>query len=241
MSPISREGSGRTYSEAVSVGSAHRTLREIVSDEIRTLILSGELQAGERLFEDRLAERLGVSRNPVREALRELESTGLVEVIARRGAYVTTFDPAAARQILELRQVLEAYAAELAAANRTDADLHAMRECLARGRVATADGDLVIAASHHREFHQLVERAAQNDYLEPTVGPLRHQTELVFSRLANHRGVLSWDEHQRLLEAIEAHDAEAARDATRHHMASVLRDLDTSLTADRASNPHAAE
>lgn len=241
VNPISRGSAGRPYSEDVSVGSAHRTLREIVSDEIRTLILSGELQAGERLFEDRLAERLGVSRNPVREALRELESTGLVEVIARRGAYVTTFDPAAARQILDLRQVLEAYAAELAAANRTEADLDAMRDCLAHGRAATADGDLVTAAGHHREFHQLVERASQNDYLEPTVGPLRHQTELVFSRLANHRGVLSWDEHQRLLEAIERHDATAARDATRDHMQSVLRDLATSLGGDHSPGPHPPE
>lgn len=189
------------------------------------MILSGELQAGERLFEDRLAERLGVSRNPVREALRELESTGLVEVVARRGAYVTDFDPTRARQILELRQVLEAYAAELAARNRTAADLDAMRECLAAGRAAAAEGDLVTAAGHHREFHKLIERASQNEYLEPTVGPLRHQTELVFSRLANSRGVLSWDEHQRLLDAIERHDADAARDATLHHMASVLRDL----------------
>jgi len=189
------------------------------------MILSGELQAGERLFEDRLAERLGVSRNPVREALRELESTGLVEVIARRGAYVTTFEPERARQILELRQVLEAYAAELAAHHRTDADLAAMRECLTSGRAAAAEGDLVTAAGHHREFHKLVEQASQNAYLEPTVAPLRHQTELVFSRLANSRGVLSWDEHQRLLDAIERHDAAAAAAATRHHMDSVLRDL----------------
>lgn len=223
--PINEHRRPAPYSGGVSVGSAHRTLREIVSDEIRTMILSGELAAGERLYEDRLAERLGVSRNPVREALRELESTGLVEVIARRGAYVTNFEPERARQILELRQVLEAYAAELAAHNRTDADLEAMRACLANGRSATADGDLVTAAGFHREFHQLVERASQNEYLEPTVGPLRHQTELVFSRLANSRGVLSWDEHQRLLEAIERHDAPAAREATLHHMASVLRDL----------------
>lgn len=238
MTGISPIDHARTYSEAVSVGRAHRTLREIVADEIRTMILSGELQAGERLFEDRLAERLGVSRNPVREALRELESTGLVEVIARRGAYVSTFDPRAARQILELRQVLEAYAAELAAVNRTDDDLAAMRDCLARGRAATADGDLVTAAAHHRDFHRLVERASQNDYLEPTVGPLRHQTELVFSRLAKARGVLSWDEHQHLLDAIERRDAVAAREATRHHMASVLQDLETSVAADAATRPN---
>lgn len=230
--PINQGTSGRTYSGSVSVGSAHRTLREIVSDEIRAMILSGELAAGERLYEDRLAERLGVSRNPVREALRELESTGLVEVIARRGAYVTNFEPERARQILELRQVLEAYAAELAARNRTDDDLKEMRHCLEQGRAAAAADDLVTAATYHREFHKLIERASQNEYLEPTVGPLRHQTELVFSRLANTRGVLSWDEHDRLLDAIERHDAEEARAATLDHMASVLRDLTAATSTD---------
>ena len=232
MSPINQGARERTYPGAVSVGSAHRTLREIVSDEIRAMILSGELAAGERLYEDRLAERLGVSRNPVREALRELESTGLVEVIARRGAYVTNFEPERARQILELRQVLEAYAAELAAHNRTDDHLKEMRHCLEQGRAAAAGDDLVTAAMYHREFHKLVERASMNEYLEPTVGPLRHQTELVFSRLANVRGVLSWDEHARLLDAIERHDADAAREATLHHMASVLRDLTAATSTD---------
>ena len=131
-----------------------------------------------------------------------------------------------------MRQVLEAYAAELAAHNRTDDHLKEMRHCLEQGRAAAAEDDLVTAAMYHREFHKLIERASMNEYLEPTVGPLRHQTELVFSRLANTRGVLSWDEHARLLDAIERHDAEAAREATRHHMASVLRDLTAATTTD---------
>jgi len=67
----------------MSVGTTHRTLREIVSDEVRAMIMRGELQPGERLFEDRLAERLGVSRNPVREAIRALEGTGLAWSVVR--------------------------------------------------------------------------------------------------------------------------------------------------------------
>jgi DNA-binding GntR family transcriptional regulator len=199
-----------------------------VSDEIRQMIINGDLQPGERLFEDRLAEMLGVSRNPVREALRALEGTGLVEVVPRRGAYVSTFEPDRARQLLELRQVLEAYAAELAAVNRTSDDLHAMRACIERGRQATAENDVVEAAGCHREFHKLIERASKNEYLEPTVAPLRHQTELVFSMLVDIRGVTGWDEHQRMLEAIERQDVDAARDATMHHMSSVLHDLKSS-------------
>jgi DNA-binding GntR family transcriptional regulator len=209
----------------VTLGSSHRTLREVVADEIRQMIVSGELPQGERLFEDRLAEQLGVSRNPVREAIRALEGTGLVEVIPRRGAYVSRLEPGRARQLLELRQVLEGYAAELAARNRTDDDLAAMRRCLDEGREATAANDVVRAAALHREFHLLVERASKNEYLEPTVAPLRHQTELVFSMLADQRGVTSWDEHQRMLDAIEREDVDAARDATLTHMHSVVKDL----------------
>jgi DNA-binding GntR family transcriptional regulator len=218
----------------VSIGSSHRTLREVVADEIRQMIISGDLSPGERLFEDRLAEQLGVSRNPVREALRALEGTGLVEVVPRRGAYVSSFEADRARQLLEVRQVLEAYAAELAARHRTDDDLAALRECIEQGRRATAANDAVQAAACHREFHLLIERASKNEYLEPTVAPLRHQTELVFSMLVDVRGVTGWDEHQHMLEAIEQQDADAARQATMRHMHSVFRDLSSRSSTDPA-------
>ena len=136
----------RPYPVGVSVGSSHRTLREVVADEIRRMIIAGDLEPGERLLEDRLAEQLGVSRNPVREAIRALEGTGLVEVVPRRGAYVSRFEPEHARQLLELRSVLEAYAAEMAARNRTDDDLVALHECIEHGRKATAENDIVLAA-----------------------------------------------------------------------------------------------
>ena len=226
--------------EGVSVGSSHRTLREVVSDEIRQMIIDGELQPGERLFEDRLAEQLGVSRNPVREALRALEGTGLVEVVPRRGAYVSSFEPERVRQLLELRQVLEGYAAELAARNRTHDDLSAMRTCIEHGRKATAENDVVLAAGYHREFHKLIEQASKNEYLEPAVAPLRHQTEMVFSLLVDMRGVTGWDEHERILEAIERQDVDAARHSTMHHMSSVLHDLSVSA-GDGETHSHAAE
>ena len=226
----------RPYPVGVSIGSSHRTLREVVSDEIRQMIVSGELAPGERLFEDRLAEQLGVSRNPVREALRALEGTGLVEVVPRRGAYVSRFEPDRARQLLELRSVLEAYAAEMAARNRTDDDLIAIRECIEQGRKATAENDVVLAAGYHRDFHKLIEYASKNEYLEPAVAPLRHQTEMVFSMLVDTRGVTGWDEHERILEAIERQDVEAARHSTMHHMSSVLRDLSLGAHSDGSNH-----
>ena len=194
------------------------------------MITNGTLAPGERLFEDRLAEQLGVSRNPVREALRALESTGLVEVLPRRGAYVSRLEPARARQLLELRSLLEAYSAEQAAVHRTDDELLQMQQCVAEGRKASAEGDLVRAAACHRQFHVLIEQAARNEFLETVVAPLRHQTELVFSKLADTRGVTSWDQHEQILDAIERSDGQAARENAVTHMHSVVSDLEARAT-----------
>jgi len=210
----------------MSVGTTHRTLREIVSDEVRAMIMRGELQPGERLFEDRLAERLGVSRNPVREAIRALEGTGLVEVRPRRGVYVARFDLRQLTQLLEVRGVIEAYAAQLAARRRSADDIAALRQCIDRGRKASKRDDLVTASECHRDFHVLIERASGNGYLESIAGPLRHQTEMAFSVLVDTRGVLGWAEHQHICDAIEAGDAERAQAETLEHLAAVVRGLE---------------
>jgi len=217
----------------MTVGNAHRTLREVVADEIRGMIQRGELKPGDRLFEDRLAEQLGVSRNPVREAIRALEGTGLVEVQPRRGVYVTTFELDEVRQLLELRAAIEAFAAEQAARRRTDDDLAALDRCIEEGRRALKDDDLLTAAARHREFHLTVERAAGNAYLGSVVEPLRHQTELAFSVLLDSRGALSWDEHEHIREAIAARDAERARAETLEHMAAVIRSLEAQAAGRR--------
>lgn len=227
-------GTAARYAPGVTparLGEAHRTLREIVADEIRSMIRSGELQPGERLFEDRLAERLGVSRNPVREALRALETTGLVEVQPRRGAHVASLDPHRAVELLELRAVIEAFAAQLAARRHTPDQLAEIRRWFDAGREATADNDIVNAALAHRQFHVAIERAAGNSYIAAAVEPLRAQTELIFSQLIDRRGLVGWQEHVALLEAIEASDAPAAEAATRRHMSSVLDDLREAITA----------
>jgi DNA-binding GntR family transcriptional regulator len=210
----------------MTVGHEHRTLREVVADEIRSMIERGELKPGDRLFEDRLADQLGVSRNPVREAIRALEGTGLVEVLPRRGVYVSSLDLDQVRQLLELRAVIEAYAAELAARRRDATDLADLDRCIADGRAASQRNDVVTAAACHREFHLAVERASGNPYLETVVAPLRHQTELAFSVLLDSRGALSWHEHEHIRDAIANGDTERARAETLEHMAAVLAGLE---------------
>lgn len=209
----------------MSVGADHRTLRELVADAIIQRIQRGELAPGTRLYEDKLAAELGVSRNPVRESIRALEATGLIEVIPRRGAYVAEIDHNDLCQLLEVRQILESHAADLAARNCTDEIVARLDRCITEGSEASQRDDLVRAAQRHREFHLAIEEASGNRYIGDTVGPLRQRTELVFSMLSDHRSMLSWEEHRRIRDAIAARDPELARQRTLEHMAGVIDDL----------------
>lgn len=224
-----------------TVGATHRTLRQTVADEIHTMITTGELAPGERLVEDRLAEALGVSRNPVREAIRLLEKTGLVEVIPRRGAYVTTIDLDDLRQLLAVRQRLEGYAAELAAERRQPGDGEAIRRWIKEGRAATKEGDPVRAAECHRGFHREIERIGGNRYLGEVSEPLLNRTELVFSLLVDHRGPQTWAEHEEICRAIEAGDPEWAHRAVEEHLGAVVAGLenrdDIAVAEARAAAP----
>jgi len=215
----------------MSIGHEHKPLREIVADEIRDKIMRGDLRPGERLHENKIAEELGVSRNPVREAIRALEATGLIEVTPRIGASVTSFDVDDLSQLLDLRSALEAFTAELAAKNRTDADIEEIDRCLTEGRAASAGNDPIRGAACHRDFHLAIERASGNRYVERTVAPLRHRTELVFSVLAEERAMVSWAEHQEIRDAIADGDPTRAYDAALEHIRSVIAALPGATSA----------
>lgn len=206
-----------------TIGESHRPLREVVAEEIRKMILRGDLATGERLLEDKVAEQLGVSRNPVREAIRSLEATGLVEVIPRRGTYVSRVDAEDIRKLLAVRGLLEGYAAAEAAAQAATPELvDALTRCIDQGKAASTTGNHVRAAEVHRDFHVLVERAADNPYIEQVVQPLRQRTEMVFSLLHEERGHLTWHEHERVRDAIAAGDPDAAMSAVRDHLDAVI-------------------
>src|SRR5881628_3303257 len=109
----------------------HPSLQEKVYDHLKQAILAGEIQPGERLLETRLAESLGVSRIPVREAIRKLERDGLIVVYPRRGVYASPLGPRDVDEVYAIRAVLEGLAARLAAEHRTEQHLARLDEIVA--------------------------------------------------------------------------------------------------------------
>jgi len=203
----------------------HRSLRETVVDALRQLIIDGEFAPRERLVEERIAERLGVSRNPVREAIRTLESMGLVTVVPRRGAYVADLDLKDIRQMQEVRMTLDRWIVQAAAIRHDDADVAKLDECLRLGRAAAEAGDMIAAAQQHRAFHLAIEAATKNPYAAVAMNPLRQRAELVFAMLVHHRGPVGWDDHQAIRDAIVRRDTDLAAILTSRHVDEVVDEL----------------
>jgi DNA-binding GntR family transcriptional regulator len=203
----------------------HKSLRETVTDAIREMILNKELAGGERLVEDRLAEMLGVSRNPVREAIRALESTGLVQVVPRHGAHVAEIDIADARSIQEVRQVLEAWIVATAAERHDEGDLAAIDKCLTDGIAAAKAGNVVEESRAHRSFHLAIEAATKNDYAGLVMEPLRQRTELVFTVVGGRSSTEphQWQEHQNIRDAIANRDSALAQNLIRSHIEDAIK------------------
>lgn len=195
----------------MTVGHLHQPLRSMVLDELRRLVITGELQPGTRLVEDRLAERLGVSRNPVREALQTLAAEGFVEVAPRRGAFVAEITAEQAEGLFDVRMALEPLAGRLAARHADASAVQGLRDVLLRAKRATADGDMDLLAALNTEFHQSVVKAGRNAYLELLVAPMSRRVQWVFRASAPTRSAHSWREHEELLQAIADGDEQGAQ------------------------------
>jgi len=197
----------------------HQPLRSLVCEELRRLVITGEFAPGTRMVEDRLAARLGVSRNPVREALQALAGEGFVEILPRRGAVVAQLTPEQAEDLFDVRTALEPLAARLAARRRDDDGVERLREILRRARRATDAQELDLLASYNTDFHSLVVELSGNDYLGLLVAPMARRVQWAFRTSAATRAPHSWTEHGELLGAIVAGDEEYAEAVARAHVA----------------------
>ena len=218
----------------MTIGTAHRPLRSLVCDEVRRLVITGELPPGTRLVEEGLAARLGVSRNPVREALQTLAIEGFVEILPRRGAVVAEVTADEAEDLFDVRTALEPLAARLAA-RRADADgIARLQDVLSAARRATDDHDLDLLAACNTDFHQLVVEVSGNEYLAMLVQPMARRVQWVFRSSAAIRAPHSWTEHEELLRAIVDGDEDRAEAAARAHVAAARASYRDVAVATRA-------
>ena len=192
------------------IGAEHAPLRDKVAEEIRAAILSGQFKPGERLVEDRLAEEFGVSRNPVREAMRTLASEGLIEVTARRGAVVASLSPQEAEELLEVRATLEGANARLAARRHDPEVLEQLKSVLIRGNAAIEAARLAELSDLNIAFHDHLARAGRNRVLVDLMKTLRDRSGPLFQGVGIEFARESWAEHASILRAVIAGDPELA-------------------------------
>ncbi len=193
------------------------SLSKVVSEKIRSQILAGKLRPGERLVEDRLSAELGVSRVPVREALRGLSMEGLVRLEPNRGASVTSVTPGLLAELVEVRTLLEALNARLAARRHDPAIVEALQDTLRRGNAAAQSGTADELARLNAEFHERLAEASRNSVLSDIMRSLRERTSLAFAINGRARAREDWKEHAGILAAVIEGDEEiAALLAARH-------------------------
>lgn len=200
-----------------SLGASHSPLTRLVVDALRERILAGTIPPAERLVEGRLSEEFGVSRMPVREALRQLAAEGLVVIEPRRGASVVTFDDQQIRELVEVRATLEGLNAKLAAKRHDPQQIAELQRILEEGTRLAESGDFAQTVVMNQRFHEALGNVAGNSVLRDIMRSLRDRTALLFAHINRVRGRQNWEEHAAILRAVIQGDAELATMlATRH-------------------------
>lgn len=202
-------------------------------------ILDGTLMPGDRIKEADLANRFGLSRTPVREALRRLEARGLLAHEPHRGMVVAQLEPAAVAELYAMREILDGAAAELAARHATPVEIDAMRGQIARDRGIVEDPVKLAAAN--RAFHAAILRAAHNRFLMTASDALAESLALLGPTTLSipGRGAQSIDEHTAIVDAIAAGDSVTAGVAARAHITASFRarlqQIDATIIAEAAA------
>jgi DNA-binding GntR family transcriptional regulator len=193
-------------------------LRQTVYEALVDLIVGGTLPPGQHLVEAELAKQLGVSRQPVREALHRLEAEGWVDLKPSLGAFVHIPTEEEVDQLLDVRGLLEAEAARLAARAAKPDALARLRGLLAEGADALAadDPDRVVAANN--ALHAEITALSDNAVLAELAGIVEWRMRWYHWPVALRRGQKSWHEHEALIDAIEAADEAKAAQIMRHHV-----------------------
>jgi len=212
-----------------------------VVDALRDAIIAGRLKPGERIRERELVSLLGVSRSPLREAIRILETEGLITSLAHRGARVSELSATDLHDMLDVRIMLESFAARLFIERLDDRALQAMQEQVERARAPGYQVDLQANFDLGLEFHDLLVGACGNRKVVQLHENLkRHQTRyqhFAFARLG--RDVRALDEHAEMVAALRARDLDAVEQKIRAHLLRFYDYLAPLLPVDAAPDPEA--
>lgn len=195
-------------------------LRDLVFKKLRRAILLEELKAGERLTEIHLADKLGVSRTPIREAIRKLEMEGLVVMVPRRGAVVAGINEKNLRDVLEVRRVLDMLSAELACERITEEEKLALREACEAFEGAVKGGDLREIAQKDVKLHSIIIKATGNLTLQQMIDNLAEQMyryRVKYLKDDSQYAMLS-KEHQAIYESIAGGDRKMAAKLAKEHI-----------------------
>ena len=199
---------------------AYQPLRNVVFQTLRTAILKGELKPGERLMELQLASQLGVSRTPIREAIRMLEQEGLAKTIPRKGAEVAGMTAKDMEDVLHVRGALEELAVSTSCKKITDEEIGELKTGMEAFVESTKQTDVVQIAQADVNFHDIIYRAADNPKLLSILNNLyeqmyRYRVEYLKDAEIYPRLI---DEHQRIFDALVARDEEAVVLILRTHL-----------------------
>lgn len=196
----------------------HQTLREKILETIRDAILKGSLKPGERVSEPDLAERFGISRTPIREAFRQLESEGYLQVIPRKGAVVASLTERDVEEFYAIKIILEGFAARMAAEQLSDKDIERLETINERLQKLADEGDVKNFFKVHDEFHEVFIKASGNEKLLELINQLVMKFKRL--RLASlsqpGRMDISVKEHEQLIDAFKKHDGHGADSLVRH-------------------------
>jgi len=205
----------------------NRPLYEDVADRLREQIFSKQLEPGSWLDEQSLANQFGISRTPMREAIKALASEGLVTMKLRRGAYVTEVNRADLEQIFTVLSLLECQTAKDSALKATEDELNLLDHLHHRLEKAAADRDIEQFFEINGKFHELIQQIAGNRWMNGVIDDLRKVLKLHRRDSLTSTGRLqsSLIEHREILRAILKRDEVAAEAAMRKHFAHGLEAL----------------
>lgn len=224
----------------MKLGEAHAPLTSMIATTIRERIVNGDLAPGVRLVEARLSEELGVSRVPVREALRALAADGVVTIEPRRGASVTVYSPELVQELVEVRATLEALNAKLAARRHNPELIARLQHIVSQGAEIAKSDDPKKLHDDNVNFHEALAGIAANSVLRDMVRSLRERTAPIFAPHSRKRARENWEEHAAIVRAVIAGDADLAGLLAARHVYSAAQVVPHAVANEGRSTASAA-